>query len=530
MASLGHNRGMRDRTRTWWPSAVGGLAGGAAVTVAGAVVHTLVPAVPFLPIAIAQVLVRTTPGRFDSFFIDRLGHGAKQLAIVGTCIAYLLVAAALGVAIPWVRRRLGPSARAAAGPLAFVPLWVASVVLYPSNPQWVGRLAFALITLPLYLAGGAVAGWAIDRLTPQPADQPAEAGLSRRYFLRAAWLGAAGMLLGASPLGSLIFRRPDPGRERLLGVSATPSPVQVAPQDAQFARVAGLTREITSNDDFYVVNEDLIQPDIDPTEWRLSVGGVVDRPFTLNYEDLKSLPVVERYQTLECISNQIGAHLMSNALWTGVPVAVILDRAGVRSSAVEVAFGSAGGYSDSMSVAKALDETTLIAFGMNDFVLPRAHGFPARVLGVGTYGMKNPKWLTNIEVVDRPYQGFWEQRGWSKPALVKTTSRIDTPEDGATLSGDVVEIAGVAFCGDEGISRVEVSTDGRRTWNPALLKTALSPYTWRLWLYRWTPPGPGQYSVFVRAYDGTGAVQTRVEAPPFPTGASGLDGITVTVA
>src|SRR5438034_257330 len=421
---------MSDRPRTWWPSAVGGLAGGATVTVAGAVLHTLVSAVPFPPIAIAQVLVRTTPGRFDSFFIDRLGHGAKQLAIVGTCIAFLLVAALLGMAIPWVRRRLAPfgaTARAAAAPLAFLPLWLASVVLYSANPQWVGRLAFASITLPLYLGGGAVAGWALDRLTAPAGEQPADANLTRRYFLRAAWLGAAGMLLGASPLGALIFRRPDPGRQRLLGVSATPSPVRTAPEDAQFASVAALTPEITSNDEFYVVNEDLIQPDIDPADWRLSVGGLVDHPLTLTYEDLKSLPMVERYQTLECISNQIGAHLMSNALWTGVPVAVILDRAGVRSDAIEVAFGSAGGYSDSMSVAKAMDQTTLIAFGMNDFVLPRAHGFPARVLGVGTYGMKNPKWLTNIEVVDRPYQGFWEQRGWSKPALVKTTSRIDTP-------------------------------------------------------------------------------------------------------
>ncbi|HEY3023533.1 MAG TPA: molybdopterin-dependent oxidoreductase, partial [Actinomycetota bacterium] len=521
------------RIRSWWPSAVSGLAGGATVTVGGAILHTLVSSVPFLPIAIAQVLVRTTPGRFDSFFIDRLGHGAMQLAIIGTCIAYLLLAAALGVAIPWVRRvllPLGAAARAAGGPVAFLPLWVASVVLYPSNPQWVGRLAFAFITVPLYVGGGAVAGWTLDRLTLRAADQPADAGLTRRYFLRAAWFGAAGMLLGASPLAALIFRRPDPGRQRLHGVSATPSPVRVLPHDAQFARVAGLTPEVTSNDEFYVVNEDVIQPDIDPAEWRLSIGGMVDRPLTLTYEDLKSLPVVERYQTLECISNKLGGHLMSNAAWVGVPVAEILDRAGIGSGVVEVAFGSAGGYSDSMSVAQALDETTLIAFGMNDFVLPRAHGFPARVLGVGTYGMKNPKWLTNIEVVDRPYQGFWEQRGWSKPALVKTTSRIDTPEAGATLSGDVVPIAGVAFAGDEGILRVEVSTDGRRTWNQALLKTALSPFTWRLWLYRWTPPGPGQYSIFVRAYDGTGAVQVRVEAPPFPTGASGIDGINVTVA
>jgi DMSO/TMAO reductase YedYZ molybdopterin-dependent catalytic subunit len=494
------------------------------------VLHTVVRAVPFPPIAIAQVLVRTTPGRIDSFFIDRLGHWAMRLAAVGTCIAFLLVAAALGTAVPWVGRRLGRTARAAASPLAFVPLWVVSVALYPSNPQWVGRPAFAVIALLLYLAGGAVAAWAIERLSAEPAGQVGQADLSRRYFLRAAWLGAAGMLLGASPLGALIFPRPDPGRRRLLGVSATPSPRTLVLDDTQFAHVAGLTPEVTPNDDFYVVNEDLIQPDIDPAAWRLSVGGLVDRPFTLTYEDLKSLPVVERYQTLECISNKLGGHYMSNAVWAGVPLAEILDRAGVRSSAVEVAFGSAGGYSDSMSVAKALDPTTLIAFGMNDFVLPRAHGFPARVLGVGTYGMKNPKWLTDIQVVDRPYQGFWEQRGWSKPALVKTTSRIDTPEDGATVHGNVVSIAGVAFSGDEGISRVEVSTDGRRTWNPALLKTALSPYTWRLWLFRWTPPAPGQYSVFVRAYDGAGAVQTRDDVPPFPTGASGIDGITVTVA
>src|SRR6266540_7067759 len=104
---------MSDRTRTWWPSAVGGLAGGATVTVGGAILHTLVSAVPFPPIAIAQVLVRTTPGRFDSFFIDRLGHGAMQLAIIGTCIAFLLLAAALGVAIPWVRRLLLPLGAAA---------------------------------------------------------------------------------------------------------------------------------------------------------------------------------------------------------------------------------------------------------------------------------------------------------------------------------------------------------------------------------------------------------------------------------
>ncbi len=512
-------------SRSAWRGAIGGLVGGAAVTIGGAVLHTLAPAVPFPPIAIAQVLVRATPGSFDSFFIDRLGHWAMRLAVVGTFIAYLVLAAVLGVAIPPLSRRLGHLA----GPVAFLPLWVVSVTLYPSNPQWLGRGAFAAVTLPLYVAGGAIAAWALHRMQTQPSDQAAS-DVSRRYLLRAAWLGAAAMLLGASPLGSLIYRRPDPGRLRLTVATAPPPTPSPSPDDAQFAHVAGLPPEITPNDEFYVVNEDLIQPDVDPTEWRLSVAGLVEHPLGLTYEDLKALPLVERYQTLECISNKVGGHYVSNAAWVGVPLGEILDRAGVRPGAVEVAFGSAGGYSDSMSVAKAMDRTTLIAFGMNGFVLPRAHGFPARVLGVGTYGMKNPKWLTNIEVVNKPYQGFWEQRGWSKPAVVKTMSRIDTPADGTTVHGAVVTIAGVAFAGDRGISRVEVSTDGRRTWDSALLKTALSPYTWRQWLYRWTPPETGQYRVFVRAIDGTGAVQTPTTAPPFPSGASGDDGIGLSVA
>src|SRR5205823_6266988 len=150
----------------------------------------------------------------------------------------------------------------------------------------------------------------------------------------------------------------------------------------------------------------------------------------------------------------------------------------------------------------------------------------ARVLSVGTYGMKNPKWLTGIEVVDRPYRGYWEQRGWSKQAVVKTESRIDTPQSGQRV-GDSVIIAGLAFAGDRGISRVEVSTDGGRTWMEAELKPALDGLTWRLWRLRWTPPGGGSTGIVVRAYDGSGRPQSRVYAAPHPDGASGYDAITV---
>ena len=260
--------------------------------------------------------------------------------------------------------------------------------------------------------------------------------------------------------------------------------------------------------------------------WRLAVSGLVSRPFQLGYDALKRLPAVERFQTLECISNTIGGELISTAKWVGVPMPVVLNRAGVRSGAVEVVFRAAGGYTDSLSIEQAMDESTLLAIGMNDRVLPRAHGFPVRVLSVGTYGMKNPKWLVGMEVVDRPYQGYWEQRGWSKAAVVKTMSRIDVPRSGSLVRG-TAQVAGVAFGGGRGVSRVEVSTDGGRTWSPAQLETALSPVTWRRWVLEWSPPRPGESGVLVRAYDGQGVLQASAHAAPHPDGASGYDAITV---
>jgi hypothetical protein len=169
----------------------------------------------------------------------------------------------------------------------------------------------------------------------------------------------------------------------------------------------------------------------------------------------------------------------------------------------------------------AMDPTTLIVVGLNRQAIPIEHGFPARVLAVGTYGMKNPKWLTDIQVVKQPYQGFWERRGWSTQATVRTNSRIDVPSPG-TRSSDVRTIAGVAFAGARGISKVEVSLDEGSTWHAATLKTALSPYTWRLW--RFDPPAAqlsGARSATVRAYDGTGAAQPSRPEDPFPNGSAG---------
>jgi DMSO/TMAO reductase YedYZ molybdopterin-dependent catalytic subunit len=502
-------------------AALAGLAGSATATLIAGAVHTLADAVEFPPLAIAQAVVRAASGQVESFFVQRIGYWGERLAVIGTTTAFLLSGLVLGIVVALITRK---RPTAAAWIVSLLPVWAVSVATYPSDPQFVGRWPFAFVTLPIFLVGGGVAARAFGRLTrPEPITDE-----GRRQVLLSLGLGTAGAFLGVSSFGDLLFRRPDPGTERLRLASVTPvrTPEPV-PGDAAFARIPGLTHEVTSNDAFYIVDESLVDPVLDADSWRLEIGGLVRRPGSMSYGGLKRLPAVERYQTLECVSNKVGGNLMSNAKWVGVPLSEILDRAGVTPGAVEVVFRAAGGYSDSLPIEQAMDDSTLIAIGMNDHVLPRAHGFPARVLSVGTYGFKNPKWLTSIEVVDQPYRGYWEQRGWTKSPKVQTGSRIDVPTNGAVV-GRASTIAGVAFAADRGISRVEVSTDGERTWTPAELKTEIGPSTWRLWRYRWVPDRAGSHDIAVRAYDGAGRVQTSRRRAPYPSGSSGYDRVDVT--
>ena len=502
--------------------AVAGLAGTAALTTGLALLSALWTKVPFVPVNIAQRVVRVTSGQVNSFFIDRLGHWAQRLALLGTCLGFVVAGLLAGVV---VRALAGERARGSAlWWISFLPFWAISVTSYVTYPQSLGRVPFAIVTLPLYVAAGGAAMWVHERITSPSHRQATE--LTRRFFLRSAVLGAGAVAFGVADLGRLLHRRRDPGLDRLHLANITevslPSP---APGDAAFDEIAGLTPLVTSTERHYVVDEELIDPDIDPLAWRLQVGGLVDHPLALTYDELKAFPAIERFQTLECISNRIGQRLISTAKWTGVPLHLILERAGVQAGAVEVVFSAAGGYSDSLPVAKAMDETTLIATGMNGNVLPRAHGFPARLLSTGTYGMKNPKWLEAIDVVDKPYQGFWEQRGWVKAAIVNTGSRIDVPINHAQLPA-MVTVAGIAFAGERGISKVEVSTDDGATWNIAELRSELSSITWRQWRYEWAPTH-GDHVVFVRATDGKGATQTMQVAGTFPSGATGYDGVEV---
>jgi DMSO/TMAO reductase YedYZ molybdopterin-dependent catalytic subunit len=291
------------------------------------------------------------------------------------------------------------------------------------------------------------------------------------------------------------------------------------------------TSPITPNDDFYCVTKNLIDPRIDASLWRLRVTGMVERPAELTYEELRALPQVRQLQTLECISNRVGAGLMSNAEWTGVPLRSLIEAARPSPEARRVAMHAADGYVHTVSMDKALDPTTVVAYLMNGRPLPDRHGYPARVLVPGTYGEVSVKWVNGIELTDQPVEGYYEHQGW-KPYLVQTTSRFDRPTAGQSIglaATSAVALGGVAFAGDRGISVVEWSDDGGRTWHPARITYAPTKLTWAIWESEWTPSRTGAFTLVVRATDGEGRVQPSAEHGAVPAGASGWHRVRVTV-
>jgi DMSO/TMAO reductase YedYZ molybdopterin-dependent catalytic subunit len=311
-------------------------------------------------------------------------------------------------------------------------------------------------------------------------------------------------------------------------VTALPASALAGVLDQLFRSPPRLRPALTPNDEFYVTSYSS-PPDIRLDRWSLSIKGLVEKPFTLTHPQLTAIPVVSEIVTLECVGNGLAADAISTAQWEGVPMSTLLEEAGVSSQAVDVVFRAADGYSDSIPLARVMQGDVLVAHRMNGAPLPRGHGFPARIIVPGIYGMKNVQWLTEIEVAGQDYKGYYQQKGWSDEAVVKTSSHIDLPGHGGVIKGPDALVQGYAFAGTRGIKQVEISTDGGETWRAADLEPELSPYSWRFWRYRWEIPKSGRYALSVRATDGTGRLQMTEEQPAFPDGAAGLHEITVTV-
>ena len=284
----------------------------------------------------------------------------------------------------------------------------------------------------------------------------------------------------------------------------------------------GFIPPITPNDKHYVVTQNVVDPTPHLDVWRLDINGLVGNPGTYTFDELQKLPSTSRAITLECISNGPPGHLISTAVWQGVPFRELLARhGGALPNARYVAFYSVDGYSISQPLDVVLQADALLAYRMNGAELPNRHGYPLRVLIPGRYGEENPKWLTRIELTDHFVGGLYADQGWYHGAL-HTLTRIDRPFGKLPL-GHTIEVGGIAFAGNRGIQRVEVSTDDGLTWHDATLQPPLSQDSWVFWTWQWTPLLPGSYTLAARATDGTGQVQTSQQQGTVPNAATGYD-------
>jgi DMSO/TMAO reductase YedYZ molybdopterin-dependent catalytic subunit len=317
------------------------------------------------------------------------------------------------------------------------------------------------------------------------------------------------------------------------------------PQDLEMP-LAGFSDYITPVDHFFVRTH-VYTPRVTTSEWRLTVDGAVATPLALTMDDLRRLPAVELVSVLECAGNGRGFYepsvpglqwangAVGNGRWRGVRLADVLKQVGVKASAKEILFGGADvpigtmpDFQRSIPVAKALDADTLLAYEMNGETLPLQHGFPLRVVAPGWAGDCWIKWLTSISVLDNEHDGFWMARAYRHPGRpvepgtpvppeqmqpvtsLRVKSVIASPLDGSQVeTGKLATIRGVAWSGDGGpVTRVDVSVDGGRRWEPATLRRdQRTDFGWRQWEYRWTPTQEAYYTILARARDAAGNTQ-----------------------
>lgn len=468
----------------------------------------------FPPAALSERIVRLTPGGIATFFIDALKHNAMRLLTLGSAAGLF----ALFASVPRLTS-FGHRVRPFAAGASVTAVAIAADLTAPMLREPVASIAMALV-------GGIIYGTSMRWLLESSVETPANP--SRRRAIIVIGTAAAGFAVAGALLGRLGRRLLGPNTAVLL---RPPDQSAVSVERAPFPEIAGLTAEVTSVADHYVVDIDLLDPVVEAAEWQLTVAGRVGRRLALSYEELQAqYRLVEQYSVLTCVSNEIGGNLVGSARWTGVRLADVLADAGPLPGVADVVFRCADGYSSSLPLETAKDPSVLLALGMNGRPLTWEHGFPCRIRAPSVYGVKNAKWIERIELVDRDHADYWTERGWSDAAVVRTSSRIDTMGGPDTRAGEATWIAGVAWAGARGISRVEVSLDGGGTWQEAELREPLSPLAWTQWAYRWTPGPPGSYRILCRATDGGGGLQDPAQRQPHPSGATGYHEVVADVA
>ena len=513
------------RTRAFFAGLLAGLVAAIAMTAMMLLLARFAVATPLFIIG-DRLSVFISPGPFLSL-MGRIGgyNHLKQLG-VGSTIAGQLLVGAIGGAIFGLVMRRDPTRGIALWTvpvfvvlptvLFVISLWPVLGTSYRGFPIDVARIITLVgfgFCLLVFERATVLSFWFLTRAEATiPAKMEFSPVIGRRTFL----LGTMGAVIagGGAALAKKLWR--------------------IATFSYDGTQYKGrVVQAITPNDLFYCVTKYVVDPQVDVGLWHLEITGLVQHRATWRFQDLIALPAVEQETTLMCISNGLDAGLISNAKWKGLPLRDFLTAAGPLPNAARVRLYGVDNYTDTIPLDKAMEPTTLLAYQMNGAPLAHRHGYPLRAIVPGYFGEKHVKWITRIELAESNAKGFYETQGWGPDFIVPTRSRIDAPDHENRFSlvqlTRPIEIRGIAYGGDRGITRVEVSVDDEKNWTNAEIYYSGGKMAWSLWRINWTPAQPGKYVLVARATDGDGDVQEWEEERGWFSGVTGLHKIVVHV-
>ncbi len=458
------------------------------------------------PYAVGSTVIDATPTPVKEWAVSTFGTNDKPFLLAGIAIVTLLLAAVAGI----VGRRSYP---VGFGLLAL--LVVAAGAAATSRPT--ADLSSLLPSVVTAIVGLGGFQW-LHSVAGQD-----DSGTSRRALLLSGVASVGGLL--AMSVGQSVA-----GAAKIVGtLPRVRKPLPALPADLP---VSGITPLRTPNGSFYRVDTALVVPRLSADDWTLEIDGEVEAPQRFTYAEIMAMPLVESDVTLCCVSNEVGGEYAGGARWTGIPVRELLARARPKPGNDQVLSTSSDGYTSSTPLAALTDveRGALLAVGMNGELLPREHGYPARLVTPGLYGYVGAtKWVTRLTVTTyADHKAYWTVRGWAEKGPVKPETRIDTPTSLATVKAGTVAIGGTAWAQFQGVRAVQVQIDDG-PWQQARMGADVSIDYWRQWWFPWQATA-GQHRLRARCVYGTSnAVQTDQRADPFPDGASGYHEIVVNV-
>jgi DMSO/TMAO reductase YedYZ molybdopterin-dependent catalytic subunit len=504
---------------------------------------------PFAPYDLFDWATRVLPGWLITFGIDMMidtlllfgisvADTAKTAEKVIAVLQFFVIGVAMGALFFALMRQRGarPDRQSGMvlGAILGLPMTTISIAIGGSE----NAAIFSVIWLmALFLAWGETLRKGYNRLNiGEPVTAPAEGqatgvdSIGRRQFLIRLGGATATITVASTVLGGLLAA----AARRELEEELAESVAHQARADARapfpnssdpLMPAPGTRPEYTPLKDHYKVFIRVEPTTIDGATWSLPIMGAVENPMTLTIDDIRNnYESRDQYVTLSCISGRVGTDLISTTQWTGVSVQDILADVKPNENAGYLHITSGDGFYETVDLDLiASDERIMLAYDWDGHPIPLDHGFPLRIWLPDRFGMKQPKWITGIEVIEEYKRGYWVDRGWDEVARVQATSVIDTVAADAVYQRDgqtLVPVGGIAFAGARGISRVEVRVD-EGPWQEAVLRTPLSETTWVIWRYDW-PFQDGRHDFEVRCAELDGTPQIEEERGNRPSGARGI--------